>query len=107
MITLKSGKVYVGRIGSSFTPGQRDQTILVLQIKSGYREKDKQRLEITTNYEEAYEQIKRDHPDTYTEIIKDFGVVIPISEIASTTLYNDAVHIKYFPHLELDKVIRP
>lgn len=106
MITLKGGKVYVGRIGTSYTPGQRDQTILLLPTKSGYREKDKQRVEITTDYADAYEKIKQDHPLTYTEIIEDFGVVLPVSEITSITLYNEEVHRKYFAHREDSKVIQ-
>lgn len=107
MITLKGGKVYIGRIGKSFRPEQRDQSILILPVKSGYREKDKQRLVITTPYETAYENIKADNPDTYLDIIRDFGVVIPIGEITSLSIYNEEVHLKYFPHEKTDVIILP
>lgn len=105
ILTLKGGKVYVGRIGQSYRPGQRDQTILLLPLKSGYREKDKHRVELTTDYEAAYEGIKNDYPETYADVIRDFGIVIPIVEITSISIYSDMVHRRYFSHAEQEKII--
>lgn len=97
MVTLKAGKVYIGRIAISLTP-QEDRDLLLLPIKSGYRD-DKQRLMLTTHYDEAYKAIE-DNESEYVEIISDFGVVIPIPEILTASLYREDVHIKYFVHKE-------
>ena len=78
MITLKNGKVYIGRVTISLTP-QEDKDFILLPIKSGYREGDKQRLVITTHYDEAYGEIE-EHEPNYLDVISDFGVVIPIPE---------------------------
>src|SRR6266571_3667187 len=51
MLTLKGGKVYIGGIGAGFVPGQHT-TIHLLPSKSGFRD-DKQRLTLTTHYDEA------------------------------------------------------
>jgi hypothetical protein len=96
MVTLKNGKVYIGRVTVSLTP-QEDKDFLLLPIKSGYREGDKQRLVITTHYDDAYAEIQEHEPE-YLDIISDFGVVIPISEVLTATLYREDIHNKYFPH---------
>jgi hypothetical protein len=96
MVTLKNGKVYIGRVTISLTP-ERDKDFLLLPVKSGYREGDKQRLVITTHYDEAYSQIEEHEPE-YLNMIADFGVVIPISEVLTASLYREDVHNKYFPH---------
>lgn len=100
LITLKNGKVYVGRIGSAYTPGQRDQTIHLLPTISGYRGGIKQRVEFTTYYDDAYESIKKDHPEDYADIIKDFIIVMPTDQILTISLYRYDVHEKYFQHKE-------
>lgn len=100
MITLKSGKVYIGGLAASFTP-EKDKTISLLPTKSGYREAEFQRLVLTTHYDEAYQRIAmdfRDNEDVATEMIGAFGVIIPIAEILSCTLYLPEIHAKYFPH---------
>ena len=99
MITLKNGKVYIGRVTISLTP-KEDKDFLLLPIKSGYREGDKQRLVLTTHYDEAYAEIQANEPDNYIDIISDFGVVIPISEVLSASLYREDVHNTYFPHAD-------
>lgn len=103
MITLKNGKVYIGRVTISVTP-EEDKDFILLPIKSGYRERDKQRMEITTHYDEAYEKIQENEED-YIEIISDFGVVIPIPEVLTASLYREDVHTKYFPHEQVSKLL--
>ena len=98
MVTLKNGKVYIGRVTISLTP-QEDKDFLLLPIKSGYREGEKQRLVITTHYDEAYAEMQ-EHEEDYIDIISDFGVVIPISEVLTTSLYREDVHNRYFPHAD-------
>jgi hypothetical protein len=97
MITLKGGKVYIGRVDSSFIPGQLSRTIHILPTKSGYREPEKKWVTITTDYLEVYEAIRQRYPDEFEEIIADFGVVVPIDDIASLSLFRDRVHAEFFP----------
>jgi hypothetical protein len=95
MITLKNGKVYIGRVTISLTP-QEDRDLLLLPSKSGYRD-DKQRLMITTDYDATYKDIEDSEQD-YVEIISDFGAVVPIPEVLTASLYRADVHTKYFAH---------
>lgn len=96
LITLKGGKVYVGRVNSSFTPGQLARTIHLLPAYSGYREADKKRVTLTTDYLKVYEKIRARYPDEHEEIIGDFGIVVQIDDIASVSLYRDNIHNEFF-----------
>ncbi len=96
MITLGSGKVNIGRVVTSLTP-EDDRSFELLPIKSGYREHDKHRLEITTHYDEAYQKIFEVEADPF-EVVADFGVVIPVKEVVSATLFRGDIYQKYFPH---------
>jgi len=95
MITLKGGKVYVGDIGEGFVPGHHKH-FLLLPSRSGYRD-SKQRLELTTDYDEAFVKIRKNESN-HTEIIGAFRIVIPIDEVIAATLYLPGIHAKYFPH---------
>jgi hypothetical protein len=95
MITLQGGKVYIGDIGAGFVPGQHTH-FLLLPARSGYRD-TKQRLELTTNYDDAYKEILTNEPDS-TKIIGAFRIAIPIDEVVAATLYLPEIHAKYFPH---------
>lgn len=35
--------------------------------------------------------------------VEDFGIVVPIAEVTSVTLYSAQVHSQYFPHTELEE----
>ena len=93
MVTLKNGKVYIGRVAISVTP-QEDKDLLLLPSKSGYRD-EKQRLMLTTDYDATYRMIVETEQD-YVAIISDFGVTIPIPEVLTASLYRAEVHAKYF-----------
>lgn len=163
MLTLKGGKVYVGFVVSSFVPNREQRTIHIVPLKSGYREDDKHRVHLTTDYAEAFEKMFSDiarmnrekaeaeqqltqlpagyataatedekeaarmkkameetmaldkakrthlesvirslteHIDEMESAIDDFGIVIQIDEIVTSTLYNAKVHAEYFAHTE-------
>ncbi|HEV7396068.1 MAG TPA: hypothetical protein VGN86_06125 [Pyrinomonadaceae bacterium] len=98
MVTLASGKVYIGRVATSLAPGD-ETAFYLLQTKSGYRDQATQRVEITTHYDKVYREIARGEAEkTAREMISDFGVVIPVREVVSATLYRGDIHDKYFPH---------
>ena len=96
MITLSSGKVYIGRVVTSLA-AEDNRSFELLPFKSGYREADNLRLEITTHYDEAYQKIFESEGDPF-EIVADFGVVIPVKEVVSATLFSGDIYQKYFPH---------
>ena len=52
---------------------------------------------LTTDYDATYKAIQ-DSEEDFLEIISDFGVAIPISELLTASLYRGEVHTKYFPH---------
>ncbi len=159
MLTLKGGKVYVGFVISSFVPNREQRTIHIVPLKSGYREDDKHRVHLTTDYAQAFEKMfsdvarmnrekaeaeqqlrqlpaaysapnpkdkqavaryeevkaldeaRRTHLETVTRslteeigeidaAVNDFGIIIQIDEIVTSTLYNAKVHAEYFTHTE-------
>lgn len=154
MITLKSGKVYVGFPISLAAPGRAQPMIQILPTLSGYREADKHRVVFTTNYSKALDEIHSDCDKMEQEItskrlqavtlsnialvglagpskemdqtvakaaadrlheeinslerahhtlhssIEDFGILIPVDQIASMTLYHASIHSKYFTHTD-------
>ncbi len=95
MLTLKNGKVYIGRVTISLSP-QEDRDLMLLPSKSGYRD-EKQRLMLTTDYDQTYRAIVETEKD-YLDIIADFGVTVPIPEVLTVSLYREEVHTKYFHH---------
>lgn len=60
MLTLKGGKVYVGFVTSSFVPVREQKTVIIVPLRSGYREETKQRVILTTDYSRALQQIPID-----------------------------------------------
>ena len=94
ILTLKNGKIYIGRV-QSVTP-QEDTDLLLLPSKSGYRD-NHQQLMLTTDYDQIYASIM-EAEENYVGMIADFAVVIPIPEILTASLYNADVHDKYFTH---------
>jgi len=101
MLTLRGGKVYIGDIGSGFVPGEHT-AIHLLPSKSGYRDK-RQRLTITTDYDDATVKIKEQEEDA-DNIIGSFVIAIPVDEVVAASLYLPEIHAKYFPHiLEFDE----
>ena len=97
MVTLNSGKVYIGRVTVALAP-EDDRSFELLPIKSGYREGDKQRLELTTHYDEVFRQIFDGGESDPFEAVADFGVIIPVKEVVSATLFRPDLYAKYFPH---------
>ena len=90
-ITLKSGKVYIGRVLTSLnTPESARETITIVPILSGYRN-DQHELLFTTDYSgiqggeedvvSEKEQESSSRPDP--QPAEAFLVVIPTSEIAT------------------------
>lgn len=93
MFTLTNNKVYIGRIAEAFIP--YDKIIYLFPTHSGYRD-PQHRLELTTSYVEAYEQIAFDDPSNYHQILSDFRIAIPVELVISASLYLPDIHARYF-----------
>jgi hypothetical protein len=80
-ITLKKRKVYIGLITRTHDPMYDRKYIQMLPIKSGYRESDTQALKLTVDYAAVYAKIIQEDTSVVTGGIRDFEIVIPVSEI--------------------------
>ena len=70
--------------------------IAIIPIASGYRDKDTQKLEITTNYAPVIQEyLKEDEAPVSSPNYEDFRVVIPRSEIVSARLFMQEVYQRF------------
>ena len=86
-LSLRSGKSYVGFALRSKMTRRAESDVAIIPIASGYRNKDTQELEITTNYAPVIQECLEDESDASDLINEDFRVVIPRSEIISARLF--------------------
>lgn len=86
-LSLKSGKSYIGFALKSEMTNRNESDVALIPIASGYRDKDTQELEITTNYAPVIQACLEDESDASDLINEDFRVVIPRSEIVSARLF--------------------
>ncbi len=78
MVTTKSNKVYIGQITKLSEPMENTH-IIIIPTLSGYREKETQKLIITTDYTNVIENASEDNE---TELLDNkLGVIIPFTEI--------------------------
>ena len=92
-ITLKSRKSYIGSVINSGAISHRESDISLIPVASGYRNKDSQELEITTNYAPV---IAESYPDAKSYLdYKDFQIIIPKSEIVSARIFDPDIYRKF------------
>jgi hypothetical protein len=117
MVTLKSGKVYVGKSAETIAdPSVRAQSLKIIPFHSGYRNEKTHKVELPTDYQRIYEMMQRKPEEeeepvnlsdplavenvdlkctdgTLVEVdMQDMGVVILWSEVQSLTLYDDNIY---------------
>lgn len=106
MLTIDSGKVYVGLIKSTPpNPGSDDSYIRILPVLSGYRKDGTHEVEFTTTYAEAIQQTVRegdsnegprlrdDHlPQTKKLRLDDFIKVVPINQIVTAGKFDPGAY---------------
>jgi hypothetical protein len=116
MLTLKSGKVYVGApVGGIGDPSVRAQSIKIIPLLSGYRDPDTHKVNLPTRYKDIYAKMdlkKKDEKPTNPQDplardiaafklsdsesietdMQDIGVVVLWSEIQSLSLYDDNIY---------------
>jgi hypothetical protein len=115
MLTLKSGKVYVGQpVGGIGDPSVRAHSIKIIPLVSGYRNPDTHKVELPTKYLDVYQMMVlrqkeeptnpddplakdiadlacRDGSSAVTDM-QDIGVVVLWSEIQSLSLYDENIY---------------
>jgi hypothetical protein len=102
IVTLQSGKVYVGQVICNFNPAYDVQSVKISTIMSGYRKSDDQTVIFNTNYGTVLKAARaRDikDPEVTKQDVKDLGTVIPISEIQSAGIFSLPMYTRFFAHL--------
>lgn len=88
-VTLDNRKVYIGWTGLTPLSGPSDKDgakdFTLLPVLSGYRNQETLKLEITTDYTSAYEQIQRSGSQIG---IDDFEIVIPVSWVVTANPFS-------------------
>ncbi len=94
-ITLKNGKVYVGKPTNNFFKGtDSSKSIRIAPLASGYRDPVTKKVNLRVNYTKIYKEIK--HRDTIKGLTySDFEVSITYSEIVSISYWNKEYFEKF------------
>jgi hypothetical protein len=87
MLTLSSGKVYVGIITSDNNPYGDRSHLTLLKLQSGFRN-DEHRVVITTEYAQIIQQIRDQDGEVPGRVtVEDLNVVVPTSEVVQISRY--------------------
>jgi len=97
LITLDSGKLYVGWAASAPNPEAARKSIKILPLLSGYRNTETQRVAFTTNYHEILTSLGTDDEiDHLSE--EDFVVVLPTESISSAHGFDIVAYERFGTH---------
>lgn len=96
LITLDTGKVYLGWAVDGPNPGLQRMWVRILPWASGYRNQSQQ-VRFVTNYTSIIDRIERQDPKLEKALktmpsIKDFEVVLPVENIVAVHLFDVAVY---------------
>lgn len=94
IVTLKSKKVYVGWVRYPVLEHGKIEYLSLIPLMSGYRDKDKLTVKMTTNYWKHYNDtgIVNGRSDL---TIDNFRVVLPISDIENISLFDFNTYKKF------------
>jgi len=96
LLTVKSGKVYVGNVVTNFNPTYDVKSVKIMPILSGYRDSEDQTVTFTTDYFSLLEEIYEQKPDVSDQDRLDLGTVIPVDEIRSVGIFSLPAYKKHF-----------
>ena len=88
LLTMSNGKIYIGYAIRGLDPGPKGNYLRILPLISGYRDQEHREVHFTTRYEEIYDQIPSSQ-------YKKFEMVLPVSEIQSSTLFDDVIYQQF------------
>jgi hypothetical protein len=103
LITLKSGKVYVGQVITNFNPAYEMQSVKISPILSGYRDSDDQTVIFNIDYTDLLSMIDSNDPSVSEKDMGDLGIVIPLDEITSACIFSLPMYKRFFAHHLLHK----
>jgi hypothetical protein len=96
MVTLSSGKVYVGNYVEAPTPGEGKEWIRLEPLLSGFRS-DRHRFEPTTSYFWIHAERQKPVEDqTQSFSIEDYDILVPIDGIQSVHAFDMEVYESKF-----------
>ena len=87
-LSLRSGKSYVGYVIESQLARQSEVDIVLVPIASGFRKTETRELEITIHYSSVIKEFDK-------KVIRDFRIVIPMSELISARLFDREVYARF------------
>ena len=106
-LSLWNGKSYIGLALNSGLQAHGESDIALIPLASGYREPDTQKLKITTYYAEVIDEWldeleefrersrELEESEERLDDLKDFRIVIPMSEIVSARLFDLDVYERF------------
>lgn len=98
LVTLGSGKVYVGWAVKAPNPQAVRRFLRILPLMSGFRGPTRQTVEFTTYYYDILDSIANQTDDEICYMrTSDLEVVIPTDQIVSAHLFDLAVHARFDP----------
>lgn len=75
-VTLKNGKVYIGKISTNLNPAFAVESIHLLLSRSGHRDPDTQKLTLDVDYDETLavyrKPVEREFQEKLEEVVKEF-----------------------------------
>jgi hypothetical protein len=98
LITLDSGKVYVGHVITNFNPAYDIGSIKISPIVSGYRKPEDQTVVFNIDYTELLTSIYNQDPSVSERDRGDLGIVIPLDEIKSASIFSLPMYRRFFAH---------
>jgi hypothetical protein len=96
LVTLESGKVYVGQIIANFNPAYDVQTVKISPILSGYRSIEDQTVTFNIDYSDLLTKVHNNDPSVSPRDIDDLGIVIPLREIISACIFSLPMYKNFF-----------
>jgi hypothetical protein len=98
LVTLDSGKVYVGQVITNFNPAYDVRSIKISPIVSGYRKPEDQTVVFNIDYTELLTSIYKQDPNVSERDRGDLGIVIPLDEIKSASIFSLPMYKRFFAH---------
>jgi hypothetical protein len=99
LMTIKSGKVYVGHVVTNFNPAFDVQSVKIIPILSGYRKTEDQTISFTTDYFSLLTRIHNQDPTVSDRDRMDLGTVIPVEEVRSVAIFSLPAYKQFFSNL--------
>ena len=101
MLTTKNNKVYIGHVTKLSEPLENPY-LRVIPSLSGYRDKDTQKLNITTNYTDIIQNSSE--KENTRDLDNKLGVIIPISEIVIISKFDYQVFGRFSDTEEIENI---